>query len=574
MLRRRGKIRLMPDRETSDPITLPPAFLEIIEADGNPREVRIDRSPFLMGRGTDGGNHLQLSDKRISRACAAVVYAEGHFNLEDRGQRLGVYANQERVTSRPLDDGDIITFAATEMVKVVFHTKRVEKSIPQILSRLDEASTLEGGSRDLRQLSLLLEATTLLQSRMPLEELLAAMVDRAITVTDADRGLLLEADSEKRLHPLFARQRGGLPLPVESVEPTQTAIARAIEQRIGIVEADVTQAEDAIRRAVSVVAQQLRAVMAIPLLSQAPMLPPTPTAQAATGELLGMLYLDSRRPAAFSALERRILEALAVEAASILDNTRLVKKDRERQRLEREIAIAQEIQQALLPKAFNPLPHLQVAAVNQSCHEVGGDYFDFIELGDGRTAFMVADVAGKGLGAALVTALLQGTFSALTLGHEPARVMAHFNHFMCGRAELGRPATLFFGILDADGRFEYANAGHPPPFLIRGGRVESAFHAESLPLGMFEEAEFKTSFSQLEAGDTLVLFTDGITDALSPKPERFQAERLEHVVAEHTAASPEELQTIILKAVQDFVCGVEQTDDMTLLILRYLGTPA
>jgi len=567
----RGNMRTMPERGTTDPIALPPAFLEVVDSDGDHREVRIDCSPFLIGRGAESGNHLQLSDKRISRSSAAVVYSDGLFSLEDRGQRLGVLANGQRITSHPIRDGDVITFGATEMVKLVFRTKPADKSIPQILSRLEEASALEGGSRDLRQLSLLLEATSLLQSRMPLEEVLAAMVDRAITVTDADRGLLLEADARGQLHPLFARQRGAVPLPVESVEPSQTAIARTLERRTSVVEADVTLAEEAIRRAVSVVGQQLRAVMAIPLISQAAMLSSHAIPQGGTGELLGVLYLDSRRPTAFSALERRILEALAVEAASILDNTRLVRKDRERQRLEREVAIAQEIQQALLPKTFDPLPHLQVTGVNKSCHEVGGDYFDLIELGNRRTAFMIADVAGKGLGAALVTALLQGTFSALTLGQEPARVMTYFNHFSCARSELGRPVTLFLGILDADGKLEYANAGHPPPLLIRGRRVESAFHAESLPLGMFEEAEFRTFFSTLEPGDTLVLFTDGITDALSPEPERFQIERLEQVVTEHAAASPEELQAAILKAVEDFTGGVQQTDDMTLLILRYLG---
>ena len=561
----------MPALETSDPITLPPAFLEVVDSDGDHREVRIDRSPFLIGRGAESGNHLQLSSKSISRSCAAVIYSDGRFNLEDRGQRLGVYANSEPVATRPLGEGDVITFGATEMVKLVFRTKRSDKSLPQILSRLEQASSLEGGSRDLRQLSLLLEATTLLQSRLPLEEVLAAMVDRALRVTDADRGMLLEADAPGHLQPLFARQRGGLPLDVASVGPSQTAIARAVERRTSIVEADVTRAEEAIRMAVSVVGQQLRAVMAVPLLSQALLQTTHSFPQGGTGELLGVLYLDSRRPSAFSTLGRQILEALASEAASILDNTRLVKKDRERQRLEREVAIAQEIQQALLPKTFDPLPHLQVTGVNQSCHEVGGDYFDLIELGNRRTAFMIADVAGKGLGAALVTALLQGTFSALTLGEEPDRVMTHFNRFICARSEIGRPVTLFFGILDADGKLEYANAGHPPPFLIRGGRVESAFPAESLPLGMFEEAEFKTSFSRLEPGDTLVLFTDGITDALSPKPERFQIERLGQVVTEHAAAAPEALQIAILKAVEEFTCGVEQTDDMTLLILRYLG---
>ncbi|MHB8654667.1 MAG: SpoIIE family protein phosphatase [Terriglobia bacterium] len=567
----RGNIPVMPAHDATNHATFPEAFLEVVDPRGDHREVLVTQSPFLIGRGTEGGNHLQLDDKRISRSCAALVYADGEFRLEDRGQRMGIFVNQEKINTKSLSDGDIISFGATGTIQLIFHRSRTEKALPLILSRLEHAATLEAGSRDLRQLSLLLEATSLLQSHMPLEEILAAMVDRAITITDADRGLLLEGDTLSQLRPVFARQRGALPLKIASVEPSQTAIAHAIARRTSVVEGDVALAEDAIRNAVSVVGQQLRAVIAIPLLSRARLDFAAPAAEAASGELLGVLYLDSRRPAAFSGLERQILDALALEAASILDNTRLVKKDRERQRLEREISIARDIQQALLPKTFGRLPHVQVTAVNQPCLEVGGDYFDLIELAGGRTAFMIADVAGKGLGAALVTALLQGTFSALTLGQEPGRVITHINYFLCSRPDVGRPATLFFGILDADGKLEYANAGHPLPLLVRGNRVQGVFPAQSCPLGMFEEEKFKTSFSMLEAGDSLVLFTDGITDAVSPEIVRFGNERLQYVVEQNTGATLGDLQAAILAAVGEFTRGAPQADDITLLLLRYLG---
>ena len=545
--------------------------MEVVDPRGDRREVRVTQSPFLIGRGAEGGNHLQLHDKRISRSCAALVYASEEFSLEDRGQRLGIFVNQEKISTHTLCDGDVISFGATETIQLIFHSARVETMLPKILSRLEQAASLETGSRDLRQLSLLLEATTLLQSQMPLEEILAAMVDRAITITDADRGLLFEGDTLSQLRPVFARQRGALPLKTASVEPSQTAIAHAIARRSSVVEGDVTLAEEAIRNAVSVVGQQLRAVIAIPLLSRASLDFEVLATEPTSGELLGVLYLDSRRPAAFSGLERQILDALAHEAASILDNTRLVKKDRERQRMEREIAIARDIQQALLPKTFGRLPHVRVTAINQPCLEVGGDYFDLIELEGQRTAFMIADVAGKGLGAALVTALLQGTFSALTLGQEPGRVITHINYFLCSRPDVGRPATLFFGILDGHGRLEYANAGHPLPLLVRGNRVQGVFPAESCPLGMFQEEKFKTSFSTLEPGDTLVLFTDGITDATSPELFRFGNERLEYVVGQNTGATLEDLQAAILVAVAEFTRGAPQADDITLLLLRFLG---
>jgi len=566
-------MRPMPASETANSFTLPESFLEVIDPRGDPREIRVDRSPFLIGRGADTGNHLQLEDKRISRVCAAIVYSEGEFRLEDRGQRLGIFVNEKKIGSQPMSDGDVITFGATNSIQLVFHRNRAERSLPRILSSLEQAASLEGGSRDLRQLSLLLEATSLLQSRMPLEEVLGAMVDRAITITNADRGLLLEADGSPQMRPLFARQSGSLPLALVDMKPSQTAITHALAKRSSVVEGDVELAETDLKFAQSIVGQHLRAVIAIPLLSHPAghAISQSPTSSA--GELLGVLYLDSRRPAAFSGLERQILDALALEAASVLDNTRLLKKDRERQRLEREVAIAREIQQALLPKSFRIQPHVEVTGINQSCLEVGGDYFDLIELENGRTAFLIADVAGKGLGAALVTALLQGTFSALTLGQEPARVITHINRFLCAHPDVGRPATLFFGILDANGNLEYVNAGHPLPLLVHGNQVQSVFAAESCPVGMFEEEKFKTSFSKLEPSDTLVLFTDGISDAASPERDRFGFERLERVVAQNASATLEGLQAAILRAVETFTCGEPQADDITLLMVRYIGVP-
>jgi phosphoserine phosphatase RsbU/P len=564
-------MRPMPASETANTISLPESFLEVIDPRGDHREIRVDRSPFLIGRGADTGNHLQLEDKRISRVCAAVVYSEGAFRLEDRGQRLGIFVNEIKITGHPISDGDVISFGATNSIQLIFHRQRMDKSLPRILSSLEQAASLEGGSRDLRQLNLLLEATSLLQSRMPLEEVLSAMVDRAITITNADRGLLLEADGSPQMRALFARQSGSLPLALSEVKPSQTAITHAVERRSSVVEGDVELAAGDLKFAVSIVGQQLRAVIAIPLLSHAAPSSNVTATTSAAGELLGVLYLDSRRPAAFSGLERQILDALALEAASVMDNTRLLKKDRERQRLEREVAIAREIQQALLPKSFGIQPHVEVTGINQSCLEVGGDYFDLIELEDGRTAFLIADVAGKGLGAALVTALLQGTFSALTLGQEPARVITHINRFLCAHPDVGRPATLFFGILEADGKLEYVNAGHPLPLLVRGDQVQSVFPAESCPVGMFEDEKFKTSFSKLEPGDTLVLFTDGISDAASPERDRFGFERLESVVAQNTSATLEGLQAAILRAVETFTSGEPQADDITLLMVRYLG---
>ncbi|HSC77513.1 MAG TPA: PP2C family protein-serine/threonine phosphatase, partial [Candidatus Acidoferrales bacterium] len=222
---------------------------------------------------------------------------------------------------------------------------------------------------------------------------------------------------------------------------------------------------------------------------------------------------------------------------------------------------------------FRHLSYTRVGGVNWPCLEVGGDYFDLMELGPDRTAFVIADVSGKGLGAALVMAMLQGNFSAMALGSEPAAVCAHVNRFICNRSGVQRYATLFFGILEASGKLDYINAGHPPPILIRNGKVEQALPASCLPLGLLADAEFKDTTMQLQPGDTLIFYTDGITEAIDKQNEQFGVERLVEVVARHTNASIDKLQEAILAAVAEFSRGAYQADDLTVLILSYVGAP-
>src|SRR5205807_1193756 len=154
---------------------------------------------------------------------------------------------------------------------------------------------------------------------------------------------------------------------------------------------DLAQAEGDLQSAQSVVAQRLRAVVVIPLFSVTRASSQESVINLRRGEFLGVLYLDSRRPAAFSKLDRQILDALAADAASILDNARLVERERERQRMEQEINIARDIQQALLPRDFREFPHLDVSGCNFPCLAVGGDYFDVFPIAEGRTAFLLAD---------------------------------------------------------------------------------------------------------------------------------------------------------------------------------------
>ena len=553
------------------------AVLEVISPDGARKYVRVTQTPFLIGRGAETGNHLQLTDRRISRNCAAIVSEANRYYLEDRGQRRGIFVNAEKVESRALVDGDMITFGLEDSYQVIFRaaTGTSDESIPQLLTRIDHMTSSETTGGGLRKLNLLLEATSLLHSQLPLDSVLAKMIDHAVAVTDADRGLLEEAvetpgerATSERLRVRLARRSGGQRLPPESMTPSQTAIQLAMKKQSPVITEDMEQAEMNLQAAASIVAQGLRAVVVIPLYASS-----RASSESATnvtrGEFLGVLYLDSKRPAAFSKLDRQILDALAADAASILDNARLVERERERQRLEQEIGIARDIQQALLPKNFRDYPHLAVTGVNFPCLSVGGDYFDVFPLDDRRTAFLLADVSGKGLGAALLTTMLQGALSGMTLGTDPARVFNHINRFLCDHAEVGRYATMFFGILDDVGKLEYINAGHPSPVLMRNSTAEEAFTEGSFPVGLVPEAEFATTTLQLEPNDTLVLYSDGVTEAMDPDEELYGVARLRGVLQGKNEMGLDEIQKTVLESVENFARGARQADDLTILVVRF-----
>jgi serine phosphatase RsbU (regulator of sigma subunit)/pSer/pThr/pTyr-binding forkhead associated (FHA) protein len=549
--------------------------LEVISNDGAKRYVRVTQTPFLIGRGAETGNHLQLNDRRISRNCAAIVSEANKFYVEDRGQRRGLFVNGEKAESRELQDGDVITFGLEDSYEIIYRSTTgaaSDESIPLFLTRIEHMTSAEKSSGGLNKLNLLLEATTLLHSQLPLDSVLAKMLDHAISVTNADRGMLMEANTAGQLHVRLARKNGGMRLPPETLSPSQTAIQMALKQQSAVITEDLAQAGMDLQAAESIVAQGLRAVVVIPLYSVTRANSDESLMDVVRGQFLGVLYLDSRKPTAFSRLDRQILDALAGDAAGTLDNARLVERERERQRLEAEINIARDIQQALLPKSFKEYPHLDVSGCNFPCLSVGGDYFDVFPMGDGRTAFLIADVSGKGLGAALLTTMLQGALSGLTLGSEPARVFNHINRFLCDHAEVGRYATMFFGVMDTHGHLEFINAGHPSPYLIRDGKAETPFTEGSFPVGLVPEAEYTAACLKLEPGDTLVLFSDGVTEAMDPDDEMFGMQRLGELLNEKHDVPLEHLKKSVLESVENFVRGARQADDVTLLLVRYQAT--
>ncbi len=559
----------------SDAQSIPEAVLEVVSPDGARRFVRITQSPLLLGRGAETGNHVQLADRRISRQCASIVFEAGRFYIEDQGQRRGLFINGEKVEGRELKDRDAITFGLEDSYEIIFRSSSTEEQLPNLLTRIENITTgPDASTGGLHKLNQLLEVIAVLHSQLPLESVLAEMLDRAIEITDADRGLLLVPESPGSLGVRLARRSGGLRLSPESITPSQTAVRMAMEQQSSVITEDLAQAGLDLQAAQSIVMQRLRAVVVIPLYAMNRATSEESAASRVRGTFLGVVYLDSRRPAAFSSLDRQILDALAVEAASLLDNARLVERERERQRLEQELGIARDIQQALLPRGLGDYPHLAVSGFNLPCHTVGGDYFDVFPISAERTAFLIADVSGKGLGAALLTTMLQGALSGMTLGTDPARVFNQINRFLCEHAEVGRYATMFFGIVDRDGQLEFINAGHPSPLLLRKDKAEMPFTEGSFPVGLVPEAQYTSVRLKLDPGDTLVLFSDGVTEAADPDEEMFGVNRLCEVLRDKNEASLDQIQKCVLESVENFTRGASQADDVTLLIVRFRAAHA
>jgi serine phosphatase RsbU (regulator of sigma subunit) len=553
------------------------AVLEIIAPDSSREKVAVTEEPFNIGRGGEGDNALKLDDGRISRRCATIVAEGAGFKLLDRGNRYGLFVNGAKVQQHTLRDGDLITFGLEDSYRIVFHAAAAAaapapspQSVANLLTRIGSISELTGTTvtGGLNRLNLLLEATSLLHSQLPLDAVLGTMLDHAISVTHADRGLLIVPDASGVLRVHQARSNRAEDLPPETLNPSQTAINQAISKKSAVITEDLNLAGLDLKAAESIVIQGLRAVVAIPLYASSRSTADTGSEQE-PGQLLGLIYLDSRRIAAFSALDRQILDALAVQAASIMDNARLVERERERQRLEQELSIARTIQQALLPHGLNDFPHLAVTGVHYPCHEVGGDYFDVLPVSENRSGVLIADVSGKGLGAALLTTMLQGALSGMSMGADPVKVFNHINRFLCQHAEVGRYATMFIGMVGEDGMLEYIKAGHPSPLLLRQGKVSELYTEGSFPVGLIAEADYPSARLQLEPEDTLVLFSDGITEAEDPDHELFEVTGLSKVLEGRVDESVEDLKQAILDAVRAFTRGASQSDDLTLLVVRY-----
>jgi len=254
--------------------------------------------------------------------------------------------------------------------------------------------------------------------------------------------------------------------------------------------------------------------------------------------------------------------------------THLVAAAEARAREEQEMRTAAAIQQALLPSRSYAAASCSGAGASIPCRTIGGDFFDYFDLGGERSAFALGDVAGKGPPAAILAAMVQGLFASnVGPGVTPAETMDRLNRALLRRVVEGRFATLFYGCLEGSGRLVTCNAGHNPGFLFRAKGGMERLEEGGLMIGAFDFATYAQQETVLVPGDTIVLYSDGVTDAEGPSGEQFGEERLLACLEGVRAADPASLLDHVLESVRAFVAGHTPADDVTVMVVRY-GTGA
>jgi len=547
-----------------------PTRLVVLDPTGARREVPLVTFPVRMGRQAD--NELVLRDTRVSRVQAQITAENGGHVLEDLGSRHGTFVNGEKIAARyELKAGDRIEFGIPNSYSVVYAGEGA--TIDELVGRIDAPVPTQTGTRELHHLGVLLDVARSLGSGLALEDILAAVIDAAIQVTGTERGVLLLADSAEKLQTAVARNSKRESLPLADVQVSMSVVKRVAATRRELIVTDAGEDGATMDPNASMARMALRTVVAIPIDKMAVIESFEATIATRQSELLGVLYLDSHQPsAAFSTMDREVMRTLAHEAATVIENARLFASARSKQRLDHEIEIASEIQQKLLPKALPNLPGLCVAGFTLACHSVGGDCFDVIELGGGRHGFFVGDVAGKGISAALLATLLQGVFFTSASTDLPLpKLFSRVNQYLSERSAQERYATVFYGVLDEAGQFEYVNAGHVPPLIRRLSGKAEGLEGGNMPVGLFAEAEYESASAKMEPGEFLVIYSDGVSEAANIRRELFEEERLRDVLEGFKGQTVEELALSVRDAVKAFSAGAPQSDDITMLVVQYKG---
>ncbi len=414
--------------------------------------------------------------------------------------------------------------------------------------------TATADSRELARLRVLVEASKLINSSIEPEELFSTIVSMARDQLGVERGTLFFVDEAKG--EIWAR------IPAEGeISEIRLPLGRGIAGTVAATGETVIvhDAPSDPRFDPSVDRRsgfRTRSILCVPIRNR-------------KGRIVGVLQLLNKKEGTFGEADLEFLALVSEHVAIGMENATLHLSLLEKDRMQRELAFGKEIQKRLLPEPPQGIAGTEIAATSVACFEVGGDSYDFIELASGDLAVAIADVSGKGVAAALVMSSLQAALRvAAPLDGSPVRLAARLDKLVRELAGGRKYVTLFFGYYEPEtGRLRYVNAGHNPPLVLHEGGV-TTLASTGVPIGLVPSPAWREAEVVLERGASLVLFTDGMTEASSPDDEEFGNERFQALASSLAGRPPAGVIEALLEGVTAFEGGTRPSDDKTLVVLR------
>jgi serine phosphatase RsbU (regulator of sigma subunit) len=421
------------------------------------------------------------------------------------------------------------------------------------------ADQLLSGNLTHEHLKTLYDITRTMNSSLEFNEALANVIDAMMRATKAERGVLMGVDDQTgELKLLGARGVTGEKLAEEDAYST-TIVNQVVSTRQPLL-TNNAMFDNRITPGQSIIMRGLRAILCAPMLIQ--------------DRLVGVVYVDtSMRTGNFTESDRDLLSAVANQAGITLENARLYGVAVEKGRLEHELNLAREIQQGLLPRRMPQLPGYEVKAIWQAAREMAGDFYDAFPVSENSFGVVMADVSDKGAPSALFMAVARSMIRSYSYaGMSPFETLRQTNDLILDDAESGMFVTVFHSVFQANGSSIHINAGHNPPLLYIAKNNEAGYMSRGgRAIGWFPDNPLYESELQLEAGDLIVYYTDGLTDAENPAGVNFGEERLANAVIEAAGQSAEGVLDHIIRSVDAFAEGVPPFDDLTLMVVRYTG---
>ena len=417
--------------------------------------------------------------------------------------------------------------------------------------------------REVRNLNALLDVAKALGAEMQLDNLLPVIISKTTEVIDAERSSLFIYDEET--NEMWSKVAEGM----DSKEirfPVGIGIAGDVAKTLKTVNIPDAYKDDRFNPAFDKETNyRTKSILCMPMLNN-------------DGALVGVVQvLNKKDGSTFDDKDESLLEALSVQAGVAIQRARLLEAFVEKQRIQESLKLAADIQMGMLPKDFPAFPDrddFDLFASIIPAKEVGGDFYDFFLIDDDHLCFVIGDVSGKGVPAALFMAVTKTHVAASTIpGKEPSDILIRANYELCKENDQGMFCTIFYGILNTKtGEVRYSNGGHNPPYLVRAdGSNEQLEETEGIALGVMDGMDFGVNTFTLGKGEAIYLYTDGVNEAMDDGGNEYSYERLEEFLKRSKGQSTTDIVNGSLDDVRDFVKNAEQSDDITVLTVRYNG---